>query len=172
MESLSLASLQAHWVDLAMLGWLAVSMLIGQLRGMVFEAFSLVGWGVAYFAAQWAAPALARHLPLGAPGSALNHAAAFLCAFVAVLIVWGLLTRLLRMLVRATPLNVPDRVLGAGFGAVRGLIVLLVVAGGIGLTPMARSAAWRQSQCAAWLNEALLGLKPIFPNEFSRHLPA
>jgi membrane protein required for colicin V production len=172
MESRSLASLQAHWVDLAMLGWLAVSMLIGLLRGLVFEAFSLVGWGVAYFAAHWAAPALAPQLPLGAPGSALNHAAAFLCAFVAVLIVWGLLARLLRMLVRATPLNLPDRLLGAGFGAVRGVIVLLIVAGGIGFTPVARSMAWRQSQCAAWLNEALHGLKPIFPSEFSQHLPA
>jgi len=172
MGAFDLLGLRMHWVDLAMLLWLVVSTLIGLARGLIFEAVSLIGWGVAYFSALWLAPMLAPHLPVGEPGSTLNHAAALLCAFMGVLLAWGLLTRLLRLLVRATPLNLPDRVLGAAFGAVRALVVLLAVATVVGLTPMAGSLAWRRSLGAAWLNVALHGIKPLLPNELSRHLPA
>ncbi len=172
MGAIDLLSLRVHWVDLAMLLWLVVSMLIGLARGLVFEMLSLLGWGVATFAALWGMPMLAPHLPFGEPGSALNHAVALLCGFTVVLLVWGLATRLLRLLVRATPLNLPDRALGAGFGAVRGLVVLLVVASVVGLTPLAGSLAWRRSQGVAWLNVALHGIKPLLPTELLQHLPA
>jgi len=172
MGEIDLPSLWVHWVDLAMLLWLVVSMLIGLARGLVFEILSLIGWGVAYFVALRLGPMLAPQLPVGEPGSTLNHAVALLCAFIVVLLAWALLTRLLRLLVRATPLNLPDRVLGAGFGAVRGLVVLMAVATLVGLTPMAGSLVWRQSLGAAWLNGALHGIKPLLPSELSRHLPA
>jgi len=172
MGPIDFASLRGHWVDLAMLGWLLVSMLIGLVRGLVFESLSLIGWGVAYFGAHWAAPMLAPHLPVGAPDSALSHAAAFSCAFIVMLLAWGLVTRLVRLLVRATPLNLPDRVLGGCFGAMRGIVVLLAVTTVVALTPMAESRAWQRSQCAAWLNAAFHGLKPLLPTELSEHLPA
>ncbi len=171
MGEVDFLGLRAQWVDLAMLLWLVVSMLVGLARGLVFETLSLIGWAVAYFAALWAAPLLAPRLPLGEPGSTLNHAAALLCAFSVGLLAWALLTRLVRLLVRATPLNLPDRVLGAGFGAARGLMLLLAFASLIGLTPMAGSAAWQSSQGAAWLNAALHGIRPLLPNELSQHLP-
>lgn len=172
MASLDIAGLQAHLVDIAMLAWLLISMLVGLARGLIFETLSLVGWGVAYFAALWATPLLAARLPVDEPGSALNHAAAFACAFFVVLLAWGLATRLVRMLVRATPLSLPDRVLGAGFGAARGVLVLLAVAAVVSITPAADTHPWKQSRCAAWLNVALHGMKPLLPNEISKHLPA
>jgi membrane protein required for colicin V production len=100
------------WVDAVLLGILLVSALVGVVRGLVFEMLSLAGWLVAYFAAQWFSPMLAPHLPVGQPASALNHGAAFACAFIGALIVWGLVSRLVRMLVRASPLSLPDRLLG------------------------------------------------------------
>jgi membrane protein required for colicin V production len=172
MDAIDSLSLRAHWVDLAMLLWIVVSMLIGLARGLVFETLSLIGWGVAYFGALWFVPILGPQLPVGAPGSPMNHAASLLCTFIVVLIGWALLSRLVRLLVRATPLNLPDRALGAVFGALRGLAVLLMVATVVGFTPMAGSVAWQQSQGAAWLNAALHGIKPLLPNEFFQHLPA
>jgi len=172
MRVADLANLEAQWVDLAMLVWLAASMLVGLARGLVFETFSLIGWGVAYFSAHWAVPMLAPHLPVGEPGSQLHHAVAFICAFVVVLVAWSLATRLVRVFVRATPLNLPDRLLGAGFGAARGLLVLLAVATVVSFTPMVGSLAWQHSKGAAWLNVALHGLKPLLPSEISQHLPA
>jgi membrane protein required for colicin V production len=160
------------WVDGVLLGILVLSAVVGLVRGLVFEVLSLAGWLVAYFVAQWFTPVLALHIPVGQPGSALNHGAAFACAFVGALIVWGLVARLVRMLMRATPLSLIDRLLGACFGLARGAVVLLAIATVVGLTPLSKSVAWQHSSAAAWVQAGLQGLKPLLPTEVSQHLPA
>jgi membrane protein required for colicin V production len=160
------------WIDIVLLTVLLVSVIIGLVRGLVFEMLSVIGWFAAYFAAQWFSPALAPYIPIGAPGSALNHGVAIAATFIVVLIVWSLIARGLRMLIHATPLSLVDRMLGAGFGLARGAILLLVVATVVGLTPLVKTAAWQQSSAAVWLQSALRGLKPVLPPDISRHLPA
>lgn len=160
------------WVDWALMAVLALSIAVGLWRGLVFEVLSLVGWVAAYVAAQVSAPAVAPLLPVGTPGSALNQGAAFALVFVLALIVWALASRLLRMVIHATPLQLVDRVLGGSFGLLRGAVLLLAVATVVALTPATRSPAWQQSQGAVWLSAALQGLKPMLPNAIARHLPA
>lgn len=160
------------WVDAVMLGVLLLSVIVGLVRGLVYEMLSVAGWFAAYFAAQWAAPEVAPLLPVGAAGSALNLGAAFAVTFIAALIVWSLAARMLRWLIRATPLSPIDRLLGAVFGTARAMIVLLALATVIGLTPWIKSPAWQQSQGAVWLETMLRGLKPVLPPDLSRHLPA
>jgi membrane protein required for colicin V production len=161
--------LQLGWVDLALIGVLLLSVIVGVLRGFVFELLSLAGWIAAWFAAQWFAPVAAPHIPVGTPGSALNHGAAFAVTFVVALIVWSLASRLVRLLIHATPLSLFDRLLGAVFGLVRGAVLLLAVATAIGFTPLAKSAAWQQSRGAAVLNAVLQGLLPLLPSQVSKH---
>jgi len=161
------------WVDWVMLGLLALSVVVGLWRGLVFELMSLVGWIVAYVVAQLFSPDLAAHIPLGERGEALNLVIAFVVTFIAALVIWSLLARLVRLLIHATPLTLPDRVLGGGFGLLRGVLLLLVVATLVAFLPVVqRSAAWSQSQGAAWLGIALQGLKPMLPPDVARHLPA
>lgn len=157
------------WVDIALAAVLLASVIVGLVRGFVFELLSLAGWIAAWFAAQWAAPEIAPHLPIGTRGSALNHGAAFLCAFVAALVVWSLLARLVRLLIHATPLSVPDRLLGGVFGVVRGAMLLLVVATVVGFTPLAKASAWQQSRGVAILHAVLQGLLPFLPPQVSEH---
>jgi len=160
------------WVDIALLSVLALSIVVGLMRGLVFEVLSLLGWVVAYFAAQWFAQDLAPHLPIGAPGSGINHGAALVVIFIAVLIVWGLAARLVSMLIKASPISFGDRLLGAGFGFMRGMVLLLVVATVVALTPLAKSPGWKDSQGAVWLNGMLNGLKPVLPPKVVQYLPA
>jgi membrane protein required for colicin V production len=160
------------WVDWAMLAVLVVSFAIGAWRGLVFELLAILGWFVAFVVAQWAWPWLAVHLPIGTPGSLLNHVVSFACAFLAALILWGVLSRIVRRLVRATPLAPVDRVLGAAFGVLRGVVVLLVIAAVVAYTPAERSADWRASSGAVWLNAALHGLKAWLPSAASNLLRA
>jgi len=160
------------WIDWLLLAVLAASVVLGFVRGLVYEALALAGWVVAWFAAQWAAPHLAPHLPLGEPGSALQLGAAFVLAFLLALVVWGLLARLVRMLVHATPLSLLDRVLGSGFGVFRGLVLLLAVATVVMLTPAAQSDPWRGSHGAQLLGQALDSLKPLLPQPAADLLPA
>lgn len=160
------------WVDWLLLAVLVASVLIGFVRGLVFECLSLAGWVVAWFAAQWAAPQLAPQIPLGEAGSALRLGGAFAICFLLALVVWGLLARLVRVLVHATPLSLLDRVLGSGFGIFRGLVLLLAVATVVALTPAAQSEPWRDSHGASLLGQALDTLKPLLPEEAARLLPA
>jgi membrane protein required for colicin V production len=160
------------WMDWALLAVLAASVIVGMVRGLVFECLSLAGWLVAWFAAQWAAPYLAPHLPVGTPGSALNLAAALACCFIAAIVVWTLLARLVRLLIQATPLSLPDRLLGGIFGLLRGAVLLLAVAAVVALTPAAQAPSWRHSTGARWLGQALQALKPLLPDSAARLLPA
>ena len=156
------------WVDIGLLAFLLLSVGVGLLRGVVFELLSLAGWFAAYFAAQYGTAWAMPHIPVGQPGSALNHGVAFACVFLVALIVWGLAARLVRSLIRATPLSPVDRFFGAGFGLLRGLVVLLVLTAAIGITPLERSAPWRQSQGAVWLSAVLQGLRPWWSSEVSQ----
>jgi membrane protein required for colicin V production len=160
------------WLDIAFCGIVLVSIGVGIVRGLVFELLSVVGWFVAYFSAQWFTPMLAPSIPIGASGSALNHGATFAGLFIAALLVWSVISRLLRMLIHRTALSATDRVLGGAFGLARSAVLLLAVATVIGLTPLAKSTVWQQSSAAVWLESALRGLKPVLPPDISRHLPA
>jgi membrane protein required for colicin V production len=159
------------WVDATLLVVLLLSMLVGVVRGFVFECLSLGGWLVAWFAAQWASPQLAPHLPVGTPGSGLNLGAAFILAFIGALVAWSLLARLIRLLIHATPLSLPDRLLGAGFGLLRGGVLLLAVATAVLLTPASQSQGWRVSHGGRWLALTLHALKPLLPEPAARLLP-
>ena len=146
-----------------MLGVVAFSAVVGIWRGFTFELLSLGGWFFAYVAARWLQPWAASELPIGEPGSLLNHGAAFACVFIVALIVWGFVARGISALIKKTPLSPVDRLLGAAFGVLRAGLVLLVFATVIGYTPAARSPAWRESAGAAVLEAALQALLPLLP---------
>jgi membrane protein required for colicin V production len=156
--------------DLAMLAVLLVSMAVGAWRGLAFELMSLLGWFAAYLAAQWFTAAVVPYVPIGVPGSPLNHAAAFALTFFAALIAWSLLARLLKMLIHATPLSGVDRLLGAAFGVLRGGVLLLAVAAVVTRTPWADSPTWQQSTGAACLKVVITGLKPALPARIADQL--
>lgn len=160
------------WVDLTLLAVLAMSVIVGLWRGLVFELLSLAGWVVAWVVAVWATPQLAPVLPVGTPGSALNHGVAFALSFIGTLVAWGLGAKLVRLLIHATPLSLIDRVLGAGFGLLRGALLLLAVAVVVSMSPLGKASAWQQSQGATWLKGALAGVRPWLPPDLSQHLPA
>ncbi|MBL8287043.1 MAG: CvpA family protein [Rubrivivax sp.] len=159
------------WLDWLILLIGAASIIVGLVRGFVFECLSLAGWVVAWFGAQGAAPELAPRLPVGTPGGGLNYGVAFAVAFVLALIVWALLSRLVRLAIQASPLSVADRILGGAFGALRALVLLLALATVVSLTPAAQSAPWRGSVGARGLTQMLASLKPLLPAPAARLLP-
>lgn len=165
-------AIELGWVDIGLIAVLSISVIVGLWRGLVFELMSLFGWVVAYVMAQAFTPEVSVHVPIGEAGSALNHGASFALTFIGVLIVWSLLARLVRLLIQATPLTVLDRLLGGGFGLLRGLVLLLALATLVTFTPARQSPLWRASHGAAMLNVALQGLKPVLPADMARHLPA
>jgi membrane protein required for colicin V production len=157
------------WLDIGLLAFLLLSVIVGLVRGVVFELLSLAGWFAAYFVALYATPSFQDWIHIGAPGSSLNYAATFACVFLVSLVVWSVGARLVRALIRATPLSPFDRLLGAGFGLVRGVVVLLIAALLIGVSPWGQAPMWRQSMGVAWLNSVVHELRPLLFQDNSQH---
>ena len=158
--------------DWILLAGLVASLLLGARRGLGFEMMSLVGWIAAFVIAQWWAPEVGRHLPMGEATEPVRFAVAFALLFVGVAFAGGLVAALVRKLVEAMGLRPVDRTLGAAFGLVRGLVLLLALAVVVDLTPMKTSPWWQDSRGAGLLNGALKGLRPVLPQELGKYLPA
>jgi membrane protein required for colicin V production len=163
-------AVQLGWIDIALLAVFGLSVLVGLWRGFVFEFVSLLGWLVAFVIANSAGPLVADRIPADAGNPQLRLWVAYVAVFVLVLIACTLLARLLRALISATPLSFLDHLLGAGFGAVRGALILVVAATLVMLSPWASSAAWKNSHGALWLGMALEGLKPVLPQSLNVHI--
>ena len=133
----------------------ALSALVGAVRGLTYELLSLAGWVAAWLAGLWLGPSLQPYLPVGPAGSPLNVVASFACAFLVVLIVWGLMARLISAAVKRTLLSPVDRLLGALFGVVRGVFALLAIVAVLALSPVVTTSAWRESTGVAWSSAVL-----------------
>ena len=158
-------------LDMALLLLMGGMAVTGFMRGFVQEVLSLVAWGVAVIAVRlFLAPVTdlaGLWIGAGAAASLLSFVGLFALTFVAGKFVAGRVGDG----VRSSLIGPVDRVLGAGFGLARGVVVLLLVAVVVGLTPMEASHAWQHSRMAAWLNEALQQIHPWLPQRFARHQP-
>jgi membrane protein required for colicin V production len=157
------------WIFVAVL---LASMLMGAWRGLIYEVLSLAGWVVAFLVAQWFATDAAAWLPLEGAQETVRYAAGFILVFVVALFACGFLAWLGKKLVEAVGLRPVDRTLGAAFGVLRGLVVLLVMVVMAGLTPLHQAEWWQESRGAALLSDVLQALKPALPQELGKHLPA
>lgn len=157
--------------DLLLLVGLGLSVVVGAWRGLVKEMLSLAGWGVSYFSAQWFGAGMGANLPIGQPGERLNVLAGMIVVFVLAWLVWALISWALTQVVRASPLSAPDRVLGAGFGLLRGVVVALAVVTLVGMTPVAKWPSWQASRGVAWMQVLLKGLRPVLPEQVIQFLP-
>ncbi|MBC7702312.1 MAG: CvpA family protein [Massilia sp.] len=158
-------------VDVALALGLFLSIIVGAWRGLVTEVLALLGWAVAYFAAQWYGPEGAKLIPVGEPGSRLNLISGMLVVFVLAWLVWALISWAVAQMIKASVLSGPDRLLGAGFGLVRGVVVALVVCTVVSMTPVARWEPWQASRGVAGLQILLTGLRPVLPEQVVKFLP-
>jgi membrane protein required for colicin V production len=160
-----------NWIDWLLLGLTGSSLLLGLWRGLVFELLSLAGWLVAYLLSPLLSPLLESWLPQAKLGPSLSHVLGLVIAFVAVLLIWGLGAKLLRALLHASPLSIVDRLLGAGFGFLRGLLICLALVLVVGMTPAIESQAWQASQLVPLMQVVLQTLRPLLPAELLQSVP-
>lgn len=153
--------------DIAILLVLAISALVGLLRGFIKEVFSLATWGCALVLSFLFRRPVGQALPLDPE---LNPLIADLvggaCIFVLVLICGGLIAYLISSLAKATGLTGTDRTLGAVFGVGRGLIVVLAILIFLpAIDPVTKAGWWTDSllipqflQFEDWAKEVLSSL--------------
>ena len=158
-------------LDWIFVGVLSISLVVGIWRGLVYEILSVLNWIAAFVLAQWLAPMAAQWLPLSNATEVVRYAAGFVLVFILSLFAGGLVAFLIRKLVAAVGLRPVDRVLGALFGLVRGVVILLVLTVVVGMTPLVKGAWWQESTGAHVSTVVLQGLKPALPEEFGKYLP-
>ena len=158
------------WLDYAVLGVFAASMALGAWRGLVREIVSILGWIIAFLAANLFAGPLGESMPRAIPTPELRVLAAFLAVFVGALVVTTLAGLLLSRLAKAVGLLVFDRVLGGLFGIARALLIVVALALLAGLTAVPKKPFWSESLCGPLMTRAALALKPLLPPAFAERL--
>ena len=161
-----------HPFDWICLGIVLASLVLGAWRGLLYEALSLGGWVLAYFAARWAAEPLGQALPMGDASTVWRAAAGFVLVFIAVAFAGGMLAWAVRGAARSLGMRPVDRVFGAAFGVARGLLLLLVLAALLLMTPLREAEWWRESASAQWLEAALMQIHPLLPEAVGKYLSA
>lgn len=164
-------SAEATTVDLIFAAVALLSVTVGLVRGLVLEAMALAGWFVAFAAAAFLLPMALPYVPVGESGGAVHHASTFVVCYLAALLAWSLLARLLRALVRKSVLSWPDRLLGAVFGLVRAVLLAMVATVFVLMTPLATSEAWQRSWLAPGVVNLVKGVRPMLPQGLQRWLP-
>lgn len=158
------------YFDYAMLGILGLSVAISLWRGLLREVVSLVSWVVALWVAARFAVDAAVLLPGSISSPPLRYLTAFIGLFLGVVIVLELLGLLVSKLLRAVGLGVVDRVLGAIFGAARGVLIVWVLTLLGGFTTLPQRDWWRDAVLAPPLQTSVLAARPLLPLELAKRI--
>ncbi|MFA6903771.1 MAG: CvpA family protein [Gallionellaceae bacterium] len=157
--------------DYIVLVIIVLSVLLGWWRGLVYEILSLLSWITSYFVAKAWVAELAPYMPSVLESEALKSAAAFMAAFITTLILCGIAAWALNKLIKSFGLDWrTDGVLGAFFGFMRGLILVLAVVLIAGLTKLPQTPFWRDALLSKPLQNVALVVKDLLPDEMSQRV--
>lgn len=110
---------------------IAGSVILAASRGFFFEMFSLAGVAVGYLLAVWQYRHLAAWFAPYVKAEWVADIAGFLCIFLAIVVLAGIIGRIARRLLKEAGLSWFDRILGGAFGLLRGCLMVAVVLLGV-----------------------------------------
>ncbi len=152
--------------DIAIISVFVISMIIGLVRGFVVEVMAIAVWILAVGLAYWFGPQLAAMFSSTLELSSARIFLGYGLIFVGTLVSGAILIYFLKKLVAGTGLTGTDRLFGMLFGAVRGLVLVVLTILMSGLTPFPGDSWWGASRAIAmfqpmaeraraWLPEAV-----------------
>jgi len=157
------------WLDYGVIVVLLLSITWGAWRGLVHEVLSLAGWIMAFLAANLLAAPLSETFPANMRPE-FRVVGAFLLVFVGTLVLVTLLTALVTKFIRVSVLQSLDRWLGALFGLMRGLVLVVAFAVVAGLTSFPATPIWKESATGYSLAQTVIQLKPWLPPALASRL--
>ncbi len=113
-------------VDMIIVGVVCLGMIRGIFRGLSNELASIIGVLAGFYGAYLFYPRLASRLPEMIPAGPAADIIAFAAIFCLVLLLVNLLGKMVRFVLGITMLGWLDRLLGAGFGAAKGVLIAAV----------------------------------------------
>ncbi len=149
---------------------LIVSMLIGFIRGFIEEALSLIAWIVAFWLTFTYSVQAGEFIQqyVNIPSPLFRDWAGKVVVFILSLIAFGLMNWLIIKVFVPGKANIGDRVLGASFGAIRGVAIIVIVSLFTKLAGMTAAGWWQNSHHIAKFEPLTNALeevvKEMFPN--------
>lgn len=156
--------------DYIVLGIFFISAFLSVMRGLVREVLSLAGWVVAFVFAGSFSVDFEPFLPSEIGGESLRMLVSFVVVFISVLIVSVLVTMLLSSFIKGIGLGFVDRILGAVFGFLRGLLVVTVLVLIAGLTALPHQSFWQQALLSDPLELVAMQVVPWLPNDLASRI--
>lgn len=157
--------MQLHWVDLVIVGIIALSVLTGLIRGFVKELIALLVWILAIWIAFNYSQSLDPWLQKYIQDKTARTVTGFILILVATLIAGGIVNALLSFILKKSGLSGTDRILGMGFGFIRGVFIVALIMVVIKMTSMPYEQYASNSRLYAKFDPAvnwLYGLMPEF----------
>ncbi|HSM99283.1 MAG TPA: CvpA family protein [Gallionella sp.] len=155
-------------LDFVVVGILLFSLLVGLWRGLVYEVLSLLGWPIAIVLSKLSAASIAPLLPIAQ--EEMRVTVAYALVFIAVLIVWAIVSRLMAKLLKAIGSDWADRAMGGLFGVLRGGLVVLVLVWLAGLTHVPEQTFWRGSLTGKTLEDIAILTKAWLPDSMAQRI--
>ena len=156
--------------DVAIVLVVALSLLLGFVRGIVRSLIGLAAWATGFVLGIGFAPPLARLLPAFPDAPLLPLVLAFVIVFVLAIVAGALVAWPLRTVIHKAGLGFVDRGLGGLFGLARGAVLVLafVLVGGLSALPS--RDWWQNSLFAPPFEAAALSLRPWLPPQWAERL--
>jgi len=159
-----------NWADYVILAVFAVSILIGLMRGFTREVLGVLGWILAFWVAFTFTHATAEWLTPHIATPSVRRTAAFGGLFLGVLLLTSLITFFIGRMVREGALAATDRTLGAGFGLLRGLVVIAALIWAAGTTSARQDPWWSESALIPRMEWLADTLKAVVPERWIQRL--
>lgn len=157
--------------DYIVLAIVGASALLGLLRGFVKELLSLVAYAAAFVAAIWWGPRVSTWLNVFIENDLLRTAAAYAAVFIVILLLVGLLNITLGTLIDKTGLTPADHGMGAIFGFLRGMLIVLVLVALAGYTELPQEPWWRDARLSGAAEQGIQQIKQLLPPSLASWLP-
>jgi len=151
------------WLDLLILGVIALSALISLIRGFVKESISLLSWIAAGIVAFRYFSPLAELLEPYLADPTIRSMAAFAVLFISTLIIGAIINFIMSQLVSKTGLSGTDKALGVVFGGARGVLIVTMIVLLASLTPMPEAQWWQDSAMVGFFQQLAGWVKGIIP---------
>ena len=156
--------------DYVVLVVVGLSILLSVMRGLLLEVLALAAWALSFWLASRYAAAGANWMPAALPGDTLRCLAAFLAIFCAVWLATAIVRITLNQFLKVSGLKPVDRLLGAGFGFARGVLLTLTLVLVAGMTSLPGSPDWRNAMFSPVYQEAAHRVMPWLPAALSSRI--
>lgn len=153
-----------HWLDYVILGVVGLSVVTGLFRGFVKEVIALCVWVLAIWLSFTYSSTINPWFESYIQDTTARVVVSFVSILIVTLIVGGLFNAILSMILRRTGLSGTDRLLGTGFGFLRGVFIVSLMMLVVKMTSIPYEQYRSQSQLYAKFDPFVNWLSGFMPN--------